>query len=253
MADLSVSPQFEQDGLAAQLNAGALREPDVTARLRLVQEAVAGRLCLTTSFGIEDQLLTAAAAQLSKPIEIVTLDTGRLFAETRAVWLETERVYHITIAAFKPGPSAVIDLVARDGLDGFTQSVENRHACCGVRKTEPLGRALHGVSAWITGLRSEQSAERAGVAFASFDAQRGLLKINPLFDWKREAVLAALRSQNVPMSALEARGYRSVGCEPCTRALRPGEPERAGRWWWETAGAAKECGLHVAPVTAEVG
>jgi phosphoadenosine phosphosulfate reductase len=213
-------------------------------RLRLVREAVSGRLCLTTSFGVEDQLLTAAAADVGG-IEFVTLDTGRLFPETHDVWRETERRLGVRIRAVAPEPARVSDLVARDGLDGFYDSVEKRRACCGVRKTEPLAKALAGAAGWITGLRSEQSDERAGAPFAAADPDRGLVKISPLFDWTRDAVLAELRARDVPVSALEARGYRSVGCAPCTRALRPGEPERAGRWWWEQGGP-KECGLHAA-------
>ncbi len=213
------------------------------ARLRLVREAVEGRLCLTTSFGVEDQLLTAVSAAVGG-IELVTLDTGRLFSETHDVWRETERRLGVRIRALAPEPDRVSDLVARDGLDGFYDSVEKRRACCRVRKTEPLAKALAGAAGWITGLRGQQSDERSGAPFAAFDATRGLLKVNPLFDWSREAVVAELRARDVPVSELEARGYRSVGCEPCTRALRPGEPERAGRWWWEQGGA-KECGLHV--------
>lgn len=220
----------------------------VDERLRLARALVPGPLRLTTSFGVEDQLLTACAAAVGG-IEIVTLDTGRLFPETRDVWRATEQRYGIAIRAFEPAPGPLNDLVARDGLHGFYESADKRHACCGVRKTEPLGRALDGASGWVTGLRGEQSGERAGVPFAAFDPARGLVKISPLHDWTRDAVLAELRARDVPVSALEARGYRSVGCEPCTRALRPGEPERAGRWWWEDSDA-KECGLHVAPARA---
>lgn len=234
--------------LAGGLNHAALKLNCPGARLLLLRETVSGVLRLTTSFGIEDQLLTACAAEMADDIEIVTLDTGRLFPETHAVWHETERRFARSIAAFVPAPEPLAALVARDGIDGFYDSVEKRHACCDLRKTEPLGRALQGAAAWITGLRAEQSSNRAGVAFASVDAARGLLKINPLFDFTRNAVLAELRARDVPISALEARFYRSVGCEPCTRAVRPTEPERAGRWWWEGQDAAKECGLHVAAV-----
>ncbi len=236
--------------LAAGLNAAAFAMTDIAARLALVRDLVPGRLCLTTSFGIEDQLLTCVAAELSggvelgDGVEIVTLDTGRLFPEIHDVWRLTERHLGITIAALSPPAASVAALVARDGNDGFTASVANRRACCHVRKLEPLARALSGVAAWITGLRGEQSPDREGVPFAEVDAARGLLKINPLFDWSRASVLAELGARAMPVSALEGRGYRSVGCAPCTRAVRPDEPERAGRWWWEELGAAKECGLH---------
>ena len=233
--------------LAAELSRAARATRDVGGRLRLLRDLVPGRLCLTTGFGIEGQLLTAHAAELGDAIEIVTLDTGRLFPESRDVWRATELRLGRSITALSPSPEALAALVARDGVDGFYESAAKRRACCDVRKVEPLARALDGVAAWITGLRSEQSPDRAGVTFASFDAARGLLKINPLHDWTRDAVLAELRARDMPVSGLEARGYRSVGCAPCTRAVRPGEPERAGRWWWEAAGAAKECGLHSAP------
>ena len=225
----------------AQLNA-ASAGLGVVDRLRVVRQVVPGRLVFTTSFGVEDQLLTAAAIEVGG-IEVLTLDTGKLFPETLAVWRETEARYGCTIAAIRPEPGAVDALVARDGEDGFMRSVPQRVACCGVRKTAPLARALLGAAGWITGLRAEQSMERAGVPFASFEAGRGLVKLNPLHDWTRSAVLDALRRGDVPISALEARGYRSVGCAPCTRATRPDEPERAGRWWWEQ-GASQECGLH---------
>ena len=234
--------------LIARLNTGAVGRGTVE-RLRLACVLLQGRLCLTTSFGIEDQLLTAAAMTVGG-IEVVTLDTDKLFPETLAVWRETEARYGCTIAAIRPEPGAVDALVARDGEDGFMHSVPQRIACCGVRKTAPLARALHGAAGWVTGLRAEQSAERAGVPFASFDAARGLVKLNPLYDWTRAEVLDALCEERVPVSALEARGYRSVGCAPCTRATRPDEPERAGRWWWEQ-GASQECGLHRSLTTAE--
>ena len=236
------------DALIGRLNAGSLGRGPVD-RLLLARGLLPGRLCLTTSFGIEDQLLTAAAVAVGG-IEVVTLDTGRLFLETLAVWRETEARYGCTIAGVRPEPAAVDALVARDGMDGFMQSVPQRIACCGVRKTAPLARVLHGAAGWVTGLRAEQSAERAEVPFASFDAGRGLVKVNPLHDWTRAAVLDALRAGGVPVSALEARGYRSVGCAPCTRATRPDEPERAGRWWWEQ-GASQECGLHRTLSTVE--
>lgn len=236
--------------VVGRLNRDAHGVLDITARLRLVRALVPGRHCLTTSFGIEDQLLTACAADLEGAIEIVTLETGRLFAETHAVWKETEQRYGITIASFAPSPQDVIDLEARDGRDGFYESVTKRHACCDLRKTEPLARALQGTTAWITGLRSEQSPERSKIAFAAIDPQRGIVKISPLHDWTRGAVVAELQARKTPISQLEGRGYRSIGCEPCTRATRPEEPERAGRWWWESEGGAKECGLHVAANTS---
>jgi phosphoadenosine phosphosulfate reductase len=131
----------------------------------------------------------------------------------------------------------------RQGINGFYTSIEARHACCAMRKLEPLQRALAGATAWITGLRADQSDERAGIAFAAVDPHYRLIKVNPLFDWTREQVLSFIREHGIPCNDLHDRGFPSIGCAPCTRAVRPGEPERAGRWWWEQEGK-KECGLH---------
>lgn len=248
MTAVSLSEFRDLHSVAEALNANAPGQ-GIDERLRSAAQACPGAVRLTTGFGIEGQLLTAHAARLGDAIEVVTLDTGRLFPETHDLWRRTEQRYGIAIRAFAPAEESLADLVTRDGTDGFYESVPKRLACCAVRKTAPLGRALAGASVWISGLRSEQSSERRGVPFAGVDAVRGLLKINPLHDWTRQAVLDALRAGDVPVSALEARGYRSVGCAPCTRAVRAHEAERAGRWWWEN-GAAKECGLHVAAQAA---
>jgi phosphoadenosine phosphosulfate reductase len=215
-------------------------------RLRWARAAVPGGLVLTTSFGLEDQLLTHAAMQAGCDLTFVTLDTGRLFPETYATWAATERRYGIRVQAFLPDRAALEPLVARNGVNGFRDSVENRHACCHVRKVEPLGRALAGADGWISGLRASQSGTRAVIRFAATDAARGLLRIHPLFDWSRAQVLDAVRAQAIPYNTLEDQGFLSIGCQPCTRAVRPGEDERAGRWWWEQD-SVRECGLHVGP------
>jgi phosphoadenosine phosphosulfate reductase len=219
---------------------------DLVDRLRWAREAVDGRLVLTTSFGVEDQLLTDAAVRAGCDIDFATLDTGRLFAETYDTWAATERRYGIRIQAFLPEAARLEPLLARIGVNGFRDAVENRHACCDVRKIEPLGRALAGAGGWISGLRASQSDSRAAVRFAVPDPARGLLRIHPLFDWTRAQVLDAVRAQGVPYNALEDRGFLSIGCQPCTRAVRPGEDERAGRGGWEQD-SARECGLHVGP------
>jgi phosphoadenosine phosphosulfate reductase len=215
-------------------------------RLHLLRESVPGRIVLTTSFGIEDQALTHAIAEAGLAIEVVTIDTGRLFPETYALWARTERRYGLRIRAVYPQNEAVEALVAHNGIDGFYGSQEARHACCGVRKVEPLRRALAGAQAWVTGLRAGQSAHRGTLALAGWDAAHGLLKINPLLDWTREALLGWLAERDVPVNELHARGFPSIGCAPCTRAVAPGEDERAGRWWWER-GSPRECGLHLSP------
>jgi phosphoadenosine phosphosulfate reductase len=220
----------------------ALTAPQRLARLRA---EVAGRLVFTTSLGIEDQAITHMIAAAGLDIEIATLDTGRLFPETYEVWAKTEEKYGLRIKAFYPQAQAVEALVAEQGVNGFYHLVEARKACCGVRKVEPLGRALAGAAAWITGLRADQSANRQGFGFVSFEAERGLIKANPIFDWTRRKVVDFVKANEVPANVLHERGFLSIGCAPCTRAVRPGESERAGRWWWEDEDK-KECGLHVA-------
>jgi phosphoadenosine phosphosulfate reductase len=216
----------------------------VAARLRAAVETVSGRIVFTTSFGIEDQLIAHHIFTERLPIDVVTLDTGRLFPSTYKLWQETEERYGVRISAFYPDAQAVGDMVADAGINGFYYSKDSRLSCCEVRKVEPLRRALTGASAWITGLRADQSQHRSDTPFASWDAERALVKVAPLFDYRRDDVAAACAELDVPINELHAKGFLSIGCEPCTRALRPGEPERAGRWWWEMEDA-KECGLHV--------
>jgi phosphoadenosine phosphosulfate reductase len=213
-------------------------------RLARFRAAVDGRIVFTTGFGLEDQVLLYHVAKAGIDVEAVTLDTGRLFAETYATWEETERRYGRRIRAIHPRHDALEALVAAQGINGFYGSREARAACCDVRKVEPLSRALAGASAWITGLRADQSAQRRGVDLVEADRARGLLKLNPLYDWTREAAVAFAREHRVPVNPLHEKGFVSIGCAPCTRAMRPGEPERAGRWWWEDD-AKKECGLHL--------
>jgi phosphoadenosine phosphosulfate reductase len=197
----------------------------------------------TTSFGLEDQVVLHHLCEAGVEVDLVTLDTGRLFPETYATWEATERRYGRRIRAIYPRHDALEALVAAQGINGFYQAREARAACCDVRKVEPLARALAGARGWITGLRADQSANRRGVDLVEADAARGLLKLNPLCDWTRDAVLGFARDHAVPTNPLHEQGFVSIGCAPCTRATRPGEPERAGRWWWEDD-AKKECGLH---------
>lgn len=214
-------------------------------RLKALRAAVEGRIVFTTSFGVEDQLLTDLIFANDLDIEVVTLDTGRLFPETYKVWSDTELKYGKRIRAFYPDASALEALIADQGVDGFYYGVDMRKACCGVRKVEPLKRALAGASAWVTGLRADQSANRAATAFVAFDAGFSVLKASPLADWSRKAIVAETEARGVPVNTLHAKGFPSIGCAPCTRAVRPGEDERAGRWWWEQDDK-KECGLHIA-------
>lgn len=215
----------------------------LAGRLALARREIPGRIVFTTSFGLEDQAVTHAIFTERLDIDVLTLDTGRLFPETYDVWTATEDRYGRCIRAVYPDQVQVEDLVAGQGINGFRASVEARKACCNVRKVVPLNRALAGATGWITGLRGEQSAGRAQVPFAEHDAAHALIKINPIVDWLRTGLAAHVAGNSIPYNALHDRGFPSIGCAPCTRAVRAGEPERAGRWWWEEE-AKKECGLH---------
>lgn len=218
---------------------------DLFERLAAIRRQISGRVVFTTSFGLEDQAIAHAIFAQALAVDVATLDTGRLFPETYDVWAQTEQRYGVRVQAFAPEHRAVEALIAGQGIDGFRSSVAARLDCCAVRKVVPLARALDGSAAWITGLRADQSADRAQVLPALFDEERGLIKVNPLFDWTRERAREFVRAHDVPCNALHERGFLSIGCAPCTRAVMPGEPERAGRWWWEQS-QKKECGLHVA-------
>lgn len=216
---------------------------DLAGRLALAA-SISGRTVFTTSLGIEDQVITAAIGEAGLDIDVVTLETGRLFPQTVALIDETETRYGISIRRFHPDAADVEAYAAKYGLNGFYESVEARHACCDVRKLRPLKKALEGATVWITGLRRGQSDNRSSIPFAEYDAVRCLVKVNPLADWDIDAIRAHITAREIPINPLHDRGYPSIGCEPCTRAIRPGEPERAGRWWWEND-VKRECGLHV--------
>ncbi len=200
-------------------------------------------LCQASSLGAEDMVLTDVICRLALPIPVFTLDTGRLHEATYRLLDRIYDHYGCRITVVWPNPDAVQRLVHEQGMNGFYDSVERRRRCCQVRKVEGLERALSGQRAWMTGLRREQSPERGEVALEATDARTGTLKLSPLADWSRDDVWAYLDRFSVPYNPLHDQGYVSIGCEPCTRALQPGEEERAGRWWWETSGQ-KECGLH---------
>jgi phosphoadenosine phosphosulfate reductase len=233
-------------GVDAVLASALAEAKDLRTRLQLVRDAIPGRVVFTTSFGLEDQAVAHAIFTGNFAIDIVTLDTGRLFAETYEVWAATEERYGRRIVAYAPERDALEHLVAAQGVNGFRHSIEARHGCCGVRKVAPLRRALAGAAGWVTGLRAGQSPNRAGVPLTEVDPAHGLLKVNPLTDWSRPEVERFVAENAVPYNVLHDRGFLSIGCAPCTRAVRVGESERAGRWWWE-AEAKKECGLHLRP------
>jgi phosphoadenosine phosphosulfate reductase len=203
------------------------------------------RIALAASFGAEDVVLIDMLVRLEPTARVFTLDTGRLPAETYSLIDAIRERYGLAIEVYFPQADAVEAMAREHGVNLFYTSIGKRKLCCGVRKVEPLGRALRGLDAWITGLRREQAVTRAQVRKVEVDPEHGgLIKLNPLADWTSEQVWAYLHAHNVPYNALHDRGYPSIGCAPCTRAVAPGEDPRAGRWWWESADT-KECGLHV--------
>ncbi len=199
---------------------------------------------LASSLAAEDMVLTDLILRNKLDIGIFSLETGRLHAETLAVVDKVKQTYGYHIELFQPEPAAVEQYVAQNGLNAFYDSVEMRKECCRIRKVEPLKRALAGKKAWITGQRREQSATRSELQVEEFDAGHGLAKFNPLADWTENDVWNYIRTNKVPYNVLHDKGYPSIGCEPCTRAIQAGEDVRAGRWWWENP-ESKECGLHV--------
>ena len=197
-----------------------------------------------SSLAAEDMVLTDLILRAKLPIRIFTLETGRLHKETLGMLDRIHEVYGYNVEAYRPDTAAVDAYVQQNGLNAFYDSVEMRKECCRIRKVDPLNRALAGQRAWITGQRRAQSATRTELHVQEDDAAHGMAKFNPLADWSEEDVWHYIRSSNVPYNPLHDRGYPSIGCEPCTRAIQPGEDVRAGRWWWENP-ESKECGLHV--------
>jgi phosphoadenosine phosphosulfate reductase len=231
---------------AASLDEGLRLADTLEDRICVIEREIDGRIAFSSSLGIEDQILFHAIVRANSRIETFTLDTGRHFPETYETLARTERLLGRRIRMVMPEAADVEELVARNGIDGFRNSIENRKACCHVRKVLPLNRALAGAAAWVTGVRRDQSQSREAVSFAAFEPSLGLIKINPLADWPLDRVEAYAAEHKVPINRLHAQGFPSIGCQPCTRAVAPGEPLRAGRWWWENEDH-KECGLHNRP------
>jgi phosphoadenosine phosphosulfate reductase len=235
-----------ETGSAVESLAGQAESLGAQDVVRLAVERFGRKVALSSSFGAEDMVLIDMLMRVDRHARIVTLDTGRLPQETYNVMDATRARYGASIEVFFPQADAVQAMVVEHGLNLFYHSVEARKLCCGVRKMEPLRRALTGLDAWMTGLRREQSVTRTTVHTIEWDEGNGLIKINPLVEWTLDDVWNYLKEHNVPYNALHDRGYPSIGCAPCTRAVQPGEDQRAGRWWWEHL-ESKECGLHVAP------
>ena len=197
----------------------------------------------STSFGLEDQVISDLILGQALPIAVFTLDTGRMFAETYSTWSATVEKYSVPINAYYPQADTLQNFVTDFGPNGFYQSVELRKSCCHLRKVEPLQRALAGKKIWVTGIRAEQSPYRQNMPLVEYDATHDLVKYHPLLHWTNEQVQHYAAEHSLPLNALHQKGFVSIGCAPCTRAIKPGEDFRAGRWWWEDANK-KECGLH---------
>lgn len=205
--------------------------------------AYSGRIALSSSLSIEDQMLTDLIANIAPATRIFTLDTGRLFPETYSLIERTRMKYPITLEVFFPDAAEVENMVRENGINLFYESAELRKKCCQVRKIHPLKRAFQGLEVWICGLRREQSVTRQDMQLIEWDASNGLIKLNPLIDYTEAQVWEYIKKNQVPYNKLHDRGFPSIGCQPCTRAVEPGEDVRAGRWWWENP-EQKECGLH---------
>ena len=205
-----------------------------------------GRIGLASSLGLEDQVLTHMISEIDPATKIFTLDTGRLFLETYELISKTEEKYNINIQIYFPDAAKVEDMVNKKGVNLFYESVENRKLCCHIRKIESLKRAFSDLDLWICGLRSEQSVTRINTKLLEWDEANGLLKLNPLVNWNYKEVMDYIRKFDVPYNPLHDKGFLSIGCQPCTRAVEDGEDERSGRWWWEKP-ESKECGLHNRP------
>jgi phosphoadenosine phosphosulfate reductase len=201
------------------------------------------RVAFSSSLSWEDQVLTHAIYSQELPVRVFTLDTGRLFPETYSVIESTRQRYHKELEVYFPKAETVENLLTEKGPLSFYESLENRKECCFIRKVEPLNRALKDVDVWITGLRADHSENRADLELVEWDEQRQIVKINPLANWSLEEVKEYIKQYNIPYNVLQDKGFVSLGCQPCTRAIREGESFRAGRWWWED-NSKKECGLH---------
>ena len=202
-----------------------------------------GKVIFTTSLGIEDQVITHKIFSNNIDVKVITLDTGRLFSQTYDVLSSTIIRYQKKIHVYFPEHEAVEKMVTEKGPLSFYKSVENRKECCGIRKVAPLNRALDGMQVWISGIRADQSENRNQMDWLEYDVNKNLYKFYPLFNWTFEEVTAYVKENNIPYNSLHDKGFISIGCEPCTKAVKPGDNFRSGRWWWENDGP-KECGLH---------
>lgn len=211
--------------------------------LTFLSQKFAGQITFSTSFGWEDQVITDLIFANDLPIKVFTLETGRLFPETYYVWNRTLENYQKPIHAYHPDEAALEAMVSKNGPNSFYESVENRKECCAIRKIVPLKRALKGNQCWVTGIRAEQSLNRTDMSNLEWDEENQLIKFHPIFYWSLDEVKAYIKKNNIVYNILHDKGFPSIGCAPCTRAVQEGEDFRAGRWWWEDQ-SKKECGLH---------
>lgn len=234
-----MKPQNEISELLYQID-----RLNIAGFLKLLVERYPGGVTFSTSFSYEDQVVTNEILSNNLPVKIFTLDTGRLFPETYSVWSSTNAMYNTQVKAYYPNAELLHDFVSSKGPNAFYESVDNRKQCCFIRKVEPLKRALAGNAIWITGLRAEHSPDRHDLPQLEWDESNKIIKYHPILHWTTAAVKQYISDNHIPYNPLHDKGFVSIGCAPCTRAIRPGEDFRAGRWWWEDADK-KECGLHV--------
>ncbi len=220
-----------------------LKDQSTAAALQLLSKRFEGTIVFSTSFGLEDQAITHFIFDAHLPVEVFTLDTGRMFTETYSTWSQTVEKYQQPILAYYPNEEKLQQFVSAKGPNSFYESGDNRKQCCHIRKVEPLRRALAGKQLWITGLRAEQSPDRKNIPQLEWDDSNRIIKFHPLLNWNWSETYAFIQQNNIPYNSLHDKGFVSIGCAPCTRAIKPGEDFRAGRWWWEDSNK-KECGLH---------
>ena len=226
----------------ATLHNALLQKTEIEG-LAFLAEQFPNEIVFSTSFGLEDQAVTHLILANQIPISIFTLDTGRLFNETYSVWESTDERYNTHILPYYPKTTDIEEYVHKNGPLSFYRSIELRKECCHIRKVEPLGRALKGKKVWVTGLRADQSTARKDLPILEWDDTYHLFKYNPILHWTFEDTKAFIKAHNIPYNVLHDKGFVSIGCAPCTRAIKEGEDFRAGRWWWES-NSKKECGLH---------
>lgn len=240
MVDRIVNEQTLTNHLSALNNKA--QNLSVDDLLRLALGELEQKAVFTTSFGAEDQVITHFIAEKKLPVDLITLDTGRLFNETLETFEKTEKKYGKIVKVLFPEAKDVEAYVSKNGINAFYNSVDLRKECCSIRKIKPLERGLKGYGIWVTGLRADQSDNRSHMNFFEWDSRFNIVKVNPLLRWTFKQVMDFIHTNFIPYNLLHDKGFVSIGCAPCTRAIQEGEDFRAGRWWWESS--KKECGLH---------